>query len=189
MQTDEGGDADESYSDNKDSMETTEEEKLVLEKRGAVANDSMLWPNAEVPYQFSANLSTDLRLRIRNAMDHWEDSTCLRFPARNGEGDYVECTSTTNDYQANVGKIGGVQVINIYSECSFGTVVHEIGHAIGFWHEQSRPDRDNYIRINESNVMTGLKHNFMKQTSAQINSRGYEYDYGSVMHYPTAAFV
>ena len=168
-----------------------EEEKRVLhlEKRGATANDSMLWPNAEVPYQFSSNLSTHLRLRIRNAMDHWEDNTCLRFTAHNGESDYVECISITNSCIANLGKIGGRQFINIVDGCSFGTVIHEIGHTVGFWHEQSRPDRDNYVWINESNVMAGLKYNFMKRSSTQINSRGYEYDYGSIMHYSTTEFV
>ena len=71
----------------------------------------------------------------------------------------------------------------------FGTAVHEIGHAIGFWHEQSRPDRDDYVKINLTNVQAGLEHNFMKQTSSEIDSCGSEYDYGSIMHYPTTAFV
>ena len=72
--------SDEGNSDDNDILES-KEKKHELEKRGAVANESMLWPNAEVPYHFSSNLSSDLRLRIHKAMDHWEDHTCLRFTA------------------------------------------------------------------------------------------------------------
>ena len=165
-------------------------DKKNLEKRAATADNSLLWMNATVSYQFSPSIPTGLRILIRLAMDHWEDRTCLRFTARNGESDYVEYDNQVLDACfSSIGRVGGKQTINMGFGCGFGTGVHEIGHAIGFWHEQSRPDRDDYIRVNLTNVQAGLEHNFMKRTSSEINSRGSEYDYGSIMHYPTNAFV
>lgn len=69
-----------------------------------------------------------------------------------------------------------------------GVVLHEIGHAIGFWHEHTRPDRDSYVRIMLHNVLSGKEHNFMKRSHSEVDSHGYSYDYGSIMHYRTTAF-
>ena len=56
-----------------------------------------------------------------------------------------------------VGKRGsGPQVIRIGKNCDkFGIVVHELGHVIGFWHEHTRPDRDEYVQILYKNIMPG----------------------------------
>ena len=61
-----------------------------------------------------------------------------------------------------------------------GTVSHEIGHAVGFNHEQSRSDRDSFVEIIEENIRSGFERNFEKRTTDQ---RGVPYDYYSVMHY------
>lgn len=66
------------------------------------------------------------------------------------------------------------------------TILHELGHAIGFWHEQSRPDRNEYINVLWDNVPDTHEDNF--KIVNQINSLGVGYDYNSVMHYNSDAF-
>ena len=56
-----------------------------------------------------------------------------------------------------MGKRGnGPQAISIGKNCDkFGIVVHELGHAVGFWHEHTRPDRDDWVTIFRENIMVG----------------------------------
>eukprot|EP00979_Chaetoceros_neogracilis_P000640 scaffold161_cov206-Chaetoceros_neogracile.AAC.2 len=67
-----------------------------------------------------------------------------------------------------------------------GTIQHETMHSLGFWHEQSRPDRDGFITILYENVQDDMTNNFDKQSN--IDSLGAPYDYDSVMHYHATAF-
>lgn len=51
---------------------------------------------------------------------------------------------------------GGPQAISIGKNCDkFGIVVHELGHVIGFWHEHTRPDRDEHVAIIRDNIQQG----------------------------------
>ncbi len=55
---------------------------------------------------------------------------------------------------------GGPQAISIGKNCDkFGIVVHELGHVIGFWHEHTRPDRDDHVSIIRDNIQPGRKNN------------------------------
>ena len=56
----------------------------------------------------------------------------------------------------HVGHHNSKTQISIGDNCDFQHVMeHEIGHSVGFWHEQSRPDRDNYISVIWENVVDG----------------------------------
>ena len=60
-------------------------------------------------------------------------------------------------------------------------------HAIGFWHEHSRPDRNKHVKIIAENIATKARHNFYIININQANMVG-EYDICSIMHYPARAF-
>lgn len=68
-----------------------------------------------------------------------------------------------------------------------GNIIHEILHALGFFHEHSRPDRDNFIKIEWDNVIDGAE--IYLQKAEEINSLGSTYDYLSIMHYPGDAYA
>ena len=64
-----------------------------------------------------------------------------------------------------------------------GVVIHEIGHAIGFFHEQSRPDRDDHVTIHFENIEDGACKEFKKHSEQKITTNNIPYDHASIMHY------
>ncbi|XP_042168377.1 dorsal-ventral patterning tolloid-like protein 1, partial [Oncorhynchus tshawytscha] len=89
-----------------------------------------------------------------------------------------------------VGRRGnGPQAISIGKNCDkFGIVVHELGHVIGFWHEHTRPDRDDHVTIIRDNIQPGQEYNFLKMEPGEVNSLGEPYDFDSIMHYARNTF-
>jgi predicted Zn-dependent protease len=141
------------------------------------------WPEGRIPYIVDPSLPN--QQRVTAAIAHWERNTSLRFVQRQTEHDYVRI-KPANGCSSYVGRQGGRQDLGLAEGCLTGSTIHELGHAIGLWHEQSREDRDAYVTVHYENIPHDHQHNF-NQHITDGDDVG-PYDYGSFMHYSRRAF-
>jgi hypothetical protein len=97
-------------------------------------------------------------MTIKKAMDEFHQKTCIRFVPRNRDADYLLILNDYTGCWSSVGRVGGAQKLNLQSPgclTSLGTPVHELMHAVGFLHEHTRYERDNYVTINWQNIEPG----------------------------------
>ncbi|KAG1945848.1 high choriolytic enzyme 1-like [Pimephales promelas] len=141
----------------------------------------------EIPYIVSREFSNFDKSVIENALSVFHDKTCIRFVARSSQTDYISIENKDGCFSA-LGRTGGKQVVSLnrYGCVYTGIVQHELNHALGFYHEQTRSDRDKYVRINFENISPDMAYNFEKQNT---NNQKTPYDYGSIMHYGRTAFA
>ncbi|CAL4065514.1 unnamed protein product [Meganyctiphanes norvegica] len=155
----------------------------------AISNPSLKWPNNEIPYYISSYFYGTERAVIVRAMAEYHKETCLKFVPRTTQRDYVHILKGQG-CSSSVGRVGGVQTVSLGYGCvHLGTAIHELMHAAGFWHEQSRYDRDSFVTINYNNIIPGLAYNFNRKTRSVTQDLGLPYDYKSVMHYDQYAFA
>jgi len=159
-----------------------------IEKGITISGDQYRWPNALVPYDIDASLPS--KNRVTDAIAHWISETNINFVLRTAANagqypNYVRFRPGSG-CSSSVGMRGGRQFITLANGCSTGNTMHEIGHAIGLWHEQSRSDRGTHVNIHLDNVEEGREGNFNKRPNDGDDYGAYDYD--SIMHYSKRAF-
>ncbi|XP_055347982.1 high choriolytic enzyme 1-like [Paramacrobiotus metropolitanus] len=160
-------------------------DKLNNPEKAALFNER--WLSGDMYYRISASFTPHQKNQILMAMSDIEANTdAIRFIARGDfsfRRDYINIIKGVS-CSSYVGRQGGAQELSLGNDCfEHGIIIHELMHALGFGHEQSRTDRDSYVDINWSNIAEADRHNFDKYEANTITTSGTTYDFGSVMHY------
>ncbi|KAK0418480.1 hypothetical protein QR680_013580 [Steinernema hermaphroditum] len=129
----------------------------------------------------------------RAAFNTLQQLTCITFQENGNYGNgHIRLTGAYKGCFSPLGKQNTrYQNLNLAYGCgTVGVVVHEIMHALGVYHTQSRADRDKYLRINFNAIDPEQIHNFQyAKASEHAQTLGLSYDLGSLMHYETKAFA
>jgi hypothetical protein len=157
--------------------------------KGLTDVNAKLWKNKTVPYVLKDHFPNGAA--VVKAFDEYNNLTKIKFVKRTTEADYIEFVTTDNPNiggQSRLGRVGGVQPLWLNQDVNkwtTGTVIHELGHALGLMHEQCRNDRNQFVEIVWANIMEGYKSQFQDLS----NGRDLQaYDYESILHYPPRAF-
>ncbi len=159
-----------------------------------VAYSQYLWPKVgsvyQVPYIIDPSSGDMANLNTAIAQFNSNFAGVIQFVARTSETDYVNFNFDPNNFsgscEAYEGRVGGEQTVTGSGTCTVATILHEMGHTVGVWHEQTRPDRNTYVSVNYGAVIKGSRSNFDQLLDNDQSLT--PFDYASVMEYPAFSF-
>ncbi|KAM6920480.1 meprin A subunit beta [Lycodopsis pacificus] len=164
---------------------------IVLDERqtrNSIIGDEYRWPKT-IPYYMEDDLEINAKGVILKAFEQYRLKTCIDFKPWSGEANYISIFKGGGCFSSVGNRKVGKQRLSIGSNCDrIATIEHEFLHALGFWHEQSRADRDDYVNIMWDRISAGRENNFNTYNDTTSSSLGVPYDYGSMMHYSKNAF-
>ncbi|KAI1713688.1 astacin (Peptidase family m12A) domain-containing protein [Ditylenchus destructor] len=163
--------------------------------RSLSSDPEAIWHQQPIKFRFHDSLEFFAISQIVEAIEFWENNTCVVFKhaqdiGKDGkdEEDYIEFFKGQGCYSM-IGRYGGRQGVSIGSGCErVGIIEHEIGHVLGLWHEQSRPDAGRFVEVRKQFILPSYMSDFQKRGTDEIITLGVPYDYGSAMHYGPTAF-
>lgn len=154
----------------------------------AVVGGVRKWSNNTVVYVING-LSSQVRSELQKSFNEWTGKTSIRFKERTNESTYVTISSSgsnSNSGVATLGSNGSRGFIRLGTQASAVVIIHEIGHTLGYIHEQNRSDRDNYVIINFDNIQSDAQDQFFKSNSASLVTD--QLDLNSTMMYGSFTF-
>ncbi|XP_037700458.1 meprin A subunit alpha [Choloepus didactylus] len=160
---------------------------LLPSSRNGLRDPNTRW-KFPIPYILADNLGLNAKGAILYAFEMFRLKSCVDFKPYEGESSYIifqqfdGCWSEVGDQHVG-------QNISIGFGCDYKAIIeHEILHALGFYHEQSRTDRDDYVNIWWEEILPGFQHNFNTYDDSFITDLNTPYDYESLMHYAPFSF-
>ncbi len=146
------------------------------------------WKAKEIAFSVHQDLPNPER--VLRVIQYFNENTPVRFvPLKEQMDSIVFAPSEVPLCLSYVGRIGGHQPIYLDDRCGEKEIMHEVMHALGYIHEHSRPDRDNYVRVLWNNIELDKQSQFeiTPEEFAQP-TKGRPFDYNSVMIYGDTDF-
>uniref|UniRef100_A0A0K0E400 Metalloendopeptidase n=1 Tax=Strongyloides stercoralis TaxID=6248 RepID=A0A0K0E400_STRER len=158
---------------------------LLRERRATYPRELGKFKTLPIKYKINKDVNASF---VKEAIKIIKDESCITFQeVSSSKGSDIEFVLSKEHYYADsVGTLGLKLPLKIGIPKDFvrlGLAVHELLHALGLFHEHERPDRDEYITINKSNIEPRYISNFKEAGYFSKTTYGIKYDYGSILHY------
>lgn len=147
------------------------------------------WNSWTIPYAIENGLAN--KYAVEDAIEWFHRATPFEFVyTENLEEDALFFIKAKENCYSYVGRVGGPQPIMVSPSCGAKEIAHEIMHSLGFIHEQSREDRDQYVEILWPNIKKEFEDQFKIISHPSLSGLlDFPFDYHSIMLYDILAFT